>query len=275
MKLKLSFSPCPNDTFMFEALVNQRVGSSFLWDINLQDIEALNRQVLQGIPDVSKISAALYPQIAEHYQILHSGAALGNNNGPILISKKNISSSSLGNLRVAIPGIYTTANLLLSIAFPKIQNKQEVLFSEIENALLEDRFDAGLIIHESRFTYAQKGLRKIIDLGEFWEQQYHQMIPLGLIVVRRAFSEKIKREIDRSISQSIEYAFAHPLIGRDFIKCHAQELADEVIEQHINLYVNSYSQDMGQEGENSIRFLLEKGAEKKLINKINVTNWFV
>mgnify|MGYP000356758612 CR=1 FL=1 len=273
--LTLGFSPCPNDTFMFDALVNHRLGrTGFTFDVSLHDIEELNRQVIEAIPDVSKISAALYPSVSKDYQILSSGAALGNNNGPILITNNKIDTTALENYSVAIPGLHTTANLLLSLAYPQIKNKTEVLFSEIENSVLNDKTDLGLIIHESRFTYQSKGLQKVVDLGEFWETNYKQLIPLGLIVIKRSLPDDIKSQINELIEQSVRRAFQHPLESRAFIKKHARELNDEVIQQHINLYVNQYSINFGEKGKQAVTFLFSKGLKSKLLPQTVAKDWF-
>jgi 1,4-dihydroxy-6-naphthoate synthase len=276
VNLKLSFSPCPNDTFMFDALVNGRLDKSdFKFDVTLQDIEELNKQVIKSIPDISKISAALYPAVAEKYQILSSGAALGNNNGPILVCKNPIDKNSFGKYSVAIPGLHTTANLLLSIAFPEITNKKEIIFSKIENSLLTEKTDLGLIIHESRFTYQDKGLNKVVDLGEYWEETYKQLIPLGLIVVKRSMPEQIKQQVNQLIEKSVIYAFDHAADSKSYIKKHAQELNDEVIQKHISLYVNQYSINFGEKGKQAISFLFEQGFKMNLLPAIKTKDIYV
>jgi len=275
-KLSLSFSPCPNDTFMFDALVNHRLGNTGMsLDVALHDIEELNQQVINNIPDISKISAALYPSVAKDYQILSSGAALGNNNGPILISKKTIDEKLFSSYSVAIPGIHTTANLLLSLAYPELKIKKEIIFSEIENTLLNDLADLGLIIHESRFTYQQKGLRKVVDLGEFWEHNYKQLIPLGFIVVKRSLPEQVKIQVNELIEKSVRRAFMHPMESRPYIKKYARELDDEVIQQHISLYVNQYSINFGEKGKQAISFLLSKGQKSKLLPQAQAKDWYI
>ncbi len=186
MKLSISFSPCPNDCFIFDAIVNRRIDLEGLeFDVRLADVEALNAAALAGDAQITKLSYHAYAYCAERFVLLDAGGALGRNCGPLLISKRAIAADVLasGQLRIAIPGKYTTANLLLGLAFPKAQNKSEWLFSEIENAVASGRVDAGLIIHENRFTYEAKGLKKIIDLGEFWESETGAPIPLGGIVI--------------------------------------------------------------------------------------------
>ena len=179
MKLKLGFSTCPNDTFMFDAMVHHKIDTFGLdFDLHLADIEELNQLSLKGELDITKISYAAYTKVSDKYIFLNSGSALGENNGPILISKRKIYPDEVNNLKIAIPGKNTTANMLLSIAYPEAKSKVEYLFSDIEDVVLSDEVDAGLIIHENRFTYEKKGLKKIIDLGEFWERKTNKPIPL-------------------------------------------------------------------------------------------------
>jgi 1,4-dihydroxy-6-naphthoate synthase len=273
MRLKLGFSTCPNDTYIFEALVNKRIDSAGIdLDIHLADVEELNKLTLASQLDISKISIAVYPKIEKKYIILDSGAALGNNNGPIIISKKPILPDDINNLKIAIPGIHTTANLLLSIAFPAVKNKMEYLFSDIEDAVLSGEVDAGLIIHESRFTYQGKGLKKVVDLGEYWEQQYQHLIPLGCIVAKRSLPVETIQTMNKLINKSILYAYAHPVEAMPYIKKHAQELSDDVIYKHIDLYVNKYSIHLGRKGRDAIKFLFSKAAQSEIlplpVNKI-------
>jgi 1,4-dihydroxy-6-naphthoate synthase len=266
MHLKLGFSTCPNDTFIFEALVKNRIDNNeFTFNLHLADVEELNKLAFSESLDITKISIAAYPRIADKYLILGSGGALGNNNGPLLISKRKIDIEQINGLKIAIPGFNTTANLLLSIAFPKIENKEELIFNEIEDAILSGKVDAGLIIHESRFTYEKKGLQKIVDLGEYWETQFKQLVPLGCIVIRRSLPEEIILQVNRMIKESVKYAFENPEVSKEFIKQHAQELEDDVIQKHIDLYVNRFSIDLGAEGRDAIKFIFQKGHEMGLL----------
>lgn len=270
MNLKLAFSPCPNDTFIFDAMVNGRIDcSGFSFKTHIADVEALNKAANQGLAEITKISIAAYPAIADKYLLLDSGGALGNNNGPILVSKKKIPVSEIDNLRIAIPGINTTANLLLSIAFPNAKDKREYIFSDIEKAVRHEATDAGLIIHEGRFTYRDKGLKKIIDLGEYWEQKFHQLIPLGGIAIRRDLPIDVIRKINQLISQSITYAFSHPKDSENYVKCYSQEIADDIVQKHIKLYVNSFSVNMGVKGHEAILFLFKKGMEAGILPPIS------
>jgi 5,8-dihydroxy-2-naphthoate synthase len=261
MTLTLAFSPCPNDCFMFDALVHHRVDLDGLeFDVRLADVEALNTAAFAGAVDVTKLSYHAYAYCANDYALLDAGSALGRNCGPLLISRRAISPDEVasGALRIAIPGTYTTANFLLGLAFPQARNRIELLFSDIEGAVLDGRVDAGLIIHENRFTYAAKGLKKIIDLGEFWERETGAPIPLGGIVVRRSLPETVKLTVNRLVRQSVEYAFAHRAESLPYVRQHAQEMSEAVMYQHIDLYVNDYSVDLGSEGRRAVELLFEK-----------------
>ncbi|HEY7186256.1 MAG TPA: 1,4-dihydroxy-6-naphthoate synthase, partial [Vicinamibacterales bacterium] len=212
MTLTLGFSPCPNDCFMFDAMVHRRIDLEGLeFDVRLADIEALNTAAFADEADVTKLSFHAYAYCADRYVLLDAGSALGRNCGPLLISRRPIDKDEVaaGSLRIAIPGKYTTARFLLGLAFPAAHNTTEVLFSDIEAALLDGKYDAGLIIHENRFTYEAKGLKKIIDLGEYWESETGAPIPLGGIVVRRDLPEDVRQRVNRVMRRSVEYAFAH------------------------------------------------------------------
>ena len=269
MKLKLGFSTCPNDTFMFDAMVHHKIDTFGLdFDLHLADIEELNQLSLKGELDITKISYAAYTKVSDKYIFLNSGSALGENNGPILISKRKIYPDEVNNLKIAIPGKNTTANMLLSIAYPEAKSKVEYLFSDIEDVVLTDEVDAGLIIHENRFTYEKKGLKKIIDLGEYWEEKTGKPIPLGGIVIKREIANDIKLRVDKLLHESINYAFNNKQSVLPFVRKYAQEMKDEVIMKHIDLYVNDYSIDVGQEGKEAVEFLYKKAQELKLIEKI-------
>ncbi|MBK9638715.1 MAG: 1,4-dihydroxy-6-naphthoate synthase [Bacteroidetes bacterium] len=263
--LKLGFSPCPNDTFIFDALLHQRFSFPYKVEANLYDVEKLNRLALSAELEISKLSFAAYASVSNKYQILNSGAALGRNCGPLLISKNPVDLDNMASLKVAIPGKYTTANLLLSIFFPQLVNKIEVVFSSIEEGVLSGEFDLGLIIHESRFTYAEKGLLKVADLGECWESKFSKPIPLGCIAIRRNLPKEVKESIQRGISDSVKWAFKNPQDSRDYIQKHAQELSSEVQQKHIDLYVNQFSIDLGVEGREAINLLLSYGHQVNLL----------
>jgi len=261
MTLTLAFSPCPNDCFMFDAMVHGRIDTEGLtFDVRLLDIDALNAAALAGEFDATKLSFHAYPYCADNYVLLDAGSALGNGCGPLLISKREIPQSEVaaGGVRIAIPGRLTTANFLCGLAFPQAQDKTPIVFSDIEPAVLDGRFDAGLIIHENRFTYAAKGLKKIIDLGEFWEGETAAPIPLGGIVVRRALSDGVQPAVNRVMRRSVEFAFAHPEASLPYVRAHAQEMSEEVMYKHIDLYVNQYSVNLGSEGRRAIELMFAR-----------------
>ena len=268
MTLSLGFSPCPNDCFMFDAIVNRRIDLEDLeFSIRMADVEALNKAAFAGETDVTKLSYHAYAYCTGDYVLLDAGSALGRNCGPLLISKRSIPVDEVaaGTLAIAIPGRYTTANFLLGLAFPAALNRTELLFSDIETAVLDGRFDAGLIIHESRFTYAAKGLKKIIDLGEFWEDETGTPIPLGGIVVNRSLPGEVQRAVNRVLRRSVEYAFAHRAASLPFVREHAQEMSEDVMYRHIDLYVNEYSIDLGVEGKRAVELLFERAAATGII----------
>lgn len=275
MKLTLGFSPCPNDTFIFDAMIHQKIDTEGLsFDVSYEDVETLNQKTFNEELDISKLSFHAYAYTIENYVLLDAGSALGFGVGPLLICKnKEILDAALrsreedinSGLRVAIPGEYTTANFLLGLAFPKLQNKVLKVFSEIEPTLLNNEVDLGLIIHENRFTYQDKGLIKVMDLGDFWEKETGCPIPLGGIVIRRNLSDEVKAKVNRVLKKSVEYAFKHPKSGIDFIRKHAQEMSEEVMYKHIGLYVNKYSIDLGEEGKQAVQVLFEKALSLNLI----------
>jgi 1,4-dihydroxy-6-naphthoate synthase len=271
MKLSLAFSPCPNDTFMFDALVHHKIDTLGLeFEITLADVEELNRNAFNFTFDVSKLSYHAYGFLSKDYQLLSSGSALGNNCGPLLVSRKGMPQepSFYTDKSIAIPGKFTTANFLLGIALPGAKNKKEMLFSDIEKAVLNQEADAGLLIHENRFTYEQKGLVKILDLGEHWESFSKSPIPLGGIAVKRNLPEDIKEKLDFLLRQSIQYAFDNPSSSEVYVREHAQEMDRDVMYNHINLYVNEYSLDLGIEGKKAVGILFSNAREKGLIPEI-------
>jgi 1,4-dihydroxy-6-naphthoate synthase len=258
MKLSLGFSPCPNDTFIFDALVNRKIDTGdFEFDVVLEDVQTLNRWALEKKLDVSKVSYGVWPLVRKDYALLDAGGALGKGVGPLLISKNNILLKDISQLLIAIPGENTTANLLFSMAFPKAKRKKYLVFSEIENAVLQGDADCGVIIHENRFTYMQRGLVKQMDLGEYWENKTKSPIPLGGIVMRKEFSAKERAELDLIIRDSLAYAEAYYPDLSDYVTQHAQEMQESVMRQHIDLYVNQYSLSLGEEGRRAVDQLLE------------------
>jgi 1,4-dihydroxy-6-naphthoate synthase len=256
--IRLQFSPCPNDTFIFYAMTHGRVdteGISFLY--GMEDVEALNQAALQGGADMIKVSYHAWLYLREHYALLDAGSALGFGNGPLLISRKEYSLQDLPGLSVVIPGEHTTAHLLLKFAAPLMKEKKVRVFSEIEEALLNGEADAGVIIHENRFTYEKKGLRKILDLGEFWEKQTGLPVPLGAIVVRKSLGEEKIGKLNRIMKNSVVWAMEHPEETMEFVREHAQEMDEEVMRKHIALYVTDFTVDLGDIGKKAIAKLEE------------------
>jgi len=270
MKLTLGFSPCPNDTFIFDALIHGKIDTEGLeFDVHYEDVETLNQRAFRGELDITKLSYHAYAYAAEQYVLLDAGSALGFGVGPLLICKdpELTRKKDLSTLTVGIPGKYTTANFLLGLAYPELTDKRMMVFSDIEDALLAGEIDLGLIIHENRFTYQAKGLHKIMDLGDYWEQTTHKPIPLGGIVAKRKLPLEVKQKLNRILRKSVQYAFDHPDSGIEFIRSHAQEMDDAVIRQHIALYVNTYSLELGQVGRDAIRELFAKAHSLQLIPK--------
>ena len=268
MKLSLGFSPCPNDCFMFDAIVNRRIDTEGLeFAVHLADVEQLNDAALAGQAQITKLSYHAYAHCVDRYVLLDAGSALGRNCGPLLISARRLSIDDVagGGLRIAIPGQYTTANFLLGLACPGALDKTAMLFSEIESAILSGDFDAGLIIHENRFTYQAKGLMKIADLGEFWEGETGAPIPLGGIVISRLLPGEVKARVNRVLRRSVEHAFAHRSDSLPFVRAHAQEMSEEVMYKHIDLYVNEYSVELGSEGRRAIELMFGRANALGLI----------
>ncbi|MBK6825517.1 MAG: 1,4-dihydroxy-6-naphthoate synthase [Chitinophagaceae bacterium] len=249
MKLTLGFSPCPNDTFIFDALVHRQIDTDGLsFDVVLEDVETLNQWAMEGRLDITKLSFPALFRSLENYTLLNAGSALGKGVGPLLVRKKEneISDEDIKNQIIAIPGINTTANLLLSFAYPEATRKQAMLFSEIEDAVAGGRADLGVIIHENRFTYQQKGLEKVADLGDIWEQRMNMPIPLGGIAINQSVKRSIALKTEDLIRKSLAYAFANYPQVSDYVKQHSQTMSEEVMRQHIQLYVNNYSLDLGR-----------------------------
>lgn len=253
MNFSLRISPCPNDTFAFDAVINRRIdcgGMSF--EVEYRDIEELNLGVLRGDPDISKISYSVYPRIADRYEILDSGSALGRGNGQLLVRRKGDRSPIR---RVASPGLNTTANALLMRYFPQVGEVVPMLFSEIAAAVERGEVDAGVLIHEGRFVYGKRKLVLVADLGKLWERETSLPLPLGAIVIRRDLPEETKRRFERLLADSVRYAMRNPSVSREFVRSHAQELDDEVIDKHIGLFVNDYTVSLGDEGRQAVERL--------------------
>lgn len=258
MKLTLSLSPCPNDTFMFDALLHGRIDTEGLcFEATFADIEQLNDAVTRSQSDISKISYAVLPLIRNRYQVLDSGSALGRGNGPLLVGRHALRREDLQGLKIAVPGLHTTAHLLLKRLFPGIGSCSPHLFSDIAPIVARGDYKAGVLIHEGRFTYAKFGLQLIADLGLEWERVTALPLPLGAIVVSRNLEPELRKTVDRVLRRSIEYAFAHPEASAEFVRQHAQELDPEVTRQHIELFVNRYSLSLGDEGRRAVMTLLD------------------
>ena len=251
--LRLSISPCPNDTFMFDAIVNGRIDCEGLsFEVEYHDIEELNHGVEACEPDISKISCAVLPAIKQHYRLLDSGAALGRGNGPLLVRRKG----DKGAIKhLLVPGVHTTANALVGRLFPQIEYREPMLFSKIAEAVERGDADGGVLIHEGRFVYERRNLELVADLGVEWERQTDLPLPLGGIVIKRELGDEMRSRVERVLRRSIEYAFDNPLLSRDYIKSHAQEMEDDVIEKHIALFVNDFSLSLGEQGRRAITLL--------------------
>jgi 1,4-dihydroxy-6-naphthoate synthase len=279
MQLTLGFSPCPNDTFIFDALIHHKIDTEgLIFKVYFDDVETLNQKALNGELDITKLSFHALAYVAEKYALLDAGSALGFGVGPLLICKKEnaeniqkklLSEERAAELKIGIPGKYTTANFLLGVAYPQLTNKVEMVFSAIEDALVNNEIDLGLIIHENRFTYQAKGLYKVMDLGAYWEELSNCAIPLGGIVINRSLPIEIQQKINSLIRKSVEFAFANPKSSISFIRQHAQAMEEDVMYKHIELYVNKYSTDLGIEGRKAIDMLFKVAAERQVIPQLS------
>ncbi|TYO99202.1 1,4-dihydroxy-6-naphthoate synthase [Geothermobacter ehrlichii] len=263
--LTLGFSPCPNDTFIFHALVHGLLPDAPTVRARLEDVETLNQLARRAVLDLTKISYHAFGHLRRDYVLLRSGGALGRGCGPLLVARPGIGMSDLRQRPVAIPGELTTANLLLQLCAEGFDQTVVMPFDRIMPAVAAGRCDAGVIIHESRFTYQRHGLVRLLDLGQWWEEETGCPIPLGGILARRALGPDLIRRVDAAIRRSVEHAFAHPDAPRAYILCHAQEMEETVVDRHIALYVNDFSRDLGDEGERAVRLLLQKAEERGLI----------
>lgn len=254
---RIGFSPCPNDTFIFDALIHGKIDTEgFTFDPVLEDVETLNEWALEGKLPISKLSFRAIMEVLEQYRILNAGSALGQGCGPLLVSKQPREVTEIETSRIAIPGMHTTANMLLHFAFPGAKQTTPVLFSRIEDEVAAGHYDLGLIIHESRFTYKQKGLQLVMDLGDFWEKTTGYPIPLGGIAIQRSIPAPIQKTIDRLIRKSVEYAFNHYPTLAPFVIEHAQTMEESVMRNHIDLYVNDFSLDLSDKGKAAVQKML-------------------
>lgn len=259
MKLTLGFSPCPNDTFIFDALINHKFDTEGLeFDVCLEDVQTLNNWAREGKLDLSKISYGVLPLLVKDYVVLASGGALGEGVGPLLISNQEIAEEEINASTIAIPGEHTTAHMLFSLAYPNAKNKVFKVFNEIEDFVASGK-GLGVIIHENRFTYHQKGLKKVVDLGDYWERTTGSPIPLGGIVARRGLPLWLLKKTDSLIRKSVEYAYENNYREHlpEYIRSHAQEMSEDVMRQHIKLYVNSFSFKLGKTGRDAVREMLK------------------
>jgi 1,4-dihydroxy-6-naphthoate synthase len=255
MKLTLGFSPCPNDTYIFDALVNKKIDlEGFEFDVVLADVETLNQWAIQGKLDITKLSFPAFFKSLENYTLLNAGSAVGKGVGPLLISdsQHEITDDEINQASIALPGANTTADLLFSLAYPEARNKKFMTFSAIESALVNKEVDLGVIIHENRFTYQQKGLQKVKDLGEYWEERMELPLPLGGIAINQSIKRTDALKVNELIRKSLEFAFKNHTFIPDYVKQHSQEMSEDVMRQHIELYVNNYSLDLGEEGREAI-----------------------
>lgn len=261
MKLRIGFSPCPNDTFIFDALVHGKIDTGEIqFEPILEDVETLNEWALEGKLDITKLSFPAFFTARNTYQLLDAGSALGQGVGPLLVSKENTSLTpdQINQRKVLLPGSNTTAHLLFSLAFPAATKKEFLIFSAIEEALQKDSQLLGVLIHENRFTYEKKGLKKIIDLGSFWEENWKVPIPLGGIAIKRSFKHSLKKQLEDWIRSSLALAWSNYPQLSPYVQLHAQEMEEDVMRKHITLYVNDYSQSLGQGGRHAIQVLFEK-----------------
>jgi len=271
MKISIGYSPCPNDTFIFDAIAHKKIDMQGLdFEIVLADVEELNRMAFAGRLHATKLSYHAFAHLLDRYALLDAGSALGNNCGPLLIAGRPMTWEAIDYARIAIPGKYTTANFLLSLARPGATQKREMLFSDIENAVLQGEVDAGLIIHENRFTYADKGLVKIADLGEFWESETAMPIPLGGIVVRRDLPIEVQHALNRVMAASVAFALDNPAQTLPYVRAHAQEMDEAVMFQHIGLYVNDYTRDLGPRGRAAVQLLFDMARKKGVMPEVAV-----
>lgn len=259
----LGISPCPNDTYIFEALINGRIETPFAVDTRMADVECLNMLARTGDLAVTKLSLAAVPFALERYALLHAGAALGRGCGPLVVSRPGISPERLARASIAIPGALTTANLLLSLTKKFHGPREEMTFDQVMPAVRQGRSDLGVIIHEGRFTYAAQGLSLVLDLGAWWEEATGLPLPLGVIAARRDLGREAAEAVQEAIRRSLLFARANPQAGRAFVRAHAQELEEQVMDSHISTFVNDFSLDLGEEGQEAILSLLEKAGRNR------------
>lgn len=269
MEITLGISTCPNDTYTFDALIHKKIDTQGIdFKVVMGDVQELNRRAMCGDLQMTKLSYFAYAHVYKTYQILDAGSALGFANGPLFICKKGNEKNITSKSKILIPGKETTANLLFSMAYPDYTNKTECLFSEIEPRIMSGEFDAGVIIHENRFTYAERGFSMLRDMGDFWENETHTPIPLGAITIRRDVPDDLKKTINQLLRESIEYANAHPQASNAFIHEYAQAIEDDVLKKHIALFVNDFSLSLGKQGKTAIETLYQRAKAVGIINEV-------
>ncbi|MCA9837840.1 MAG: 1,4-dihydroxy-6-naphthoate synthase [Trueperaceae bacterium] len=266
MKLSLGYSPCPNDTFIFYALAHHKLAPELHFEVELEDVEGLNQWAKSGKLDVSKISYHAYFHLTEDYVMLDAGGALGNGVGPLIVTKEKL--NSLSGKRVAIPGGLTTANLLLRLSQPDDIIIETLRYDKIMPAVAAGEIDAGLIIHESRFTYPDYGLKKYLDVGEWWEESTGQLLPLGGIMAKRSLGKPLLDQINDALKASLDYSYENRAEAQPYIAAHSQEMSEDVMQKHIDLYVNTYSYDLGEKGKAAVRALYEHGRARGFLPEI-------
>ncbi|MDH3349882.1 MAG: 1,4-dihydroxy-6-naphthoate synthase [Desulfobulbaceae bacterium] len=273
--LTIGYSPCPNDTYIFYGLTHGEIslnGLSFAPPF-LEDVETLNEWALRGKLDITKLSFHALGHVLDDYVMLSAGAALGRGCGPLLVTRSDLTSTDPQQWTIAIPGAHTTAAMLLKLYLPQVKNLQVMRFDQIMEAVRAGKVDAGVIIHESRFTYQEYDLTSVKDLGSWWEEETGLPIPLGCIAARRSLGHEVIGKIDRAIQASLVWANQHPDSCGEYIRDHAQELDDEVTRNHINLYVNDFSLNIGKEGRAAVTELLRRGREASLFSHPETTPW--
>jgi len=266
MQLSLGFSPCPNDTFIFDAMVNGKVDTEgLIFNYQMEDVETLNLRAFNNELDITKLSFHAFSYLTQTYTLLDSGSALGWNCGPLLISKQNFELGSIHEKKIGIPGKYTTANFLFMSEFANVKIVESMPFNEIEDQLLTGSIDAGVIIHENRFTYKEKGLYKLLDLGHAWQKKTGHPIPLGGIAIKKNIPNVIANKVNRIVKRSVQFAMQNTASSEGFVAANAQELDLKVINDHIGLYVNEYTVSLGKSGLDAIKYMLSIAKEMRLI----------
>ncbi|MBW1616604.1 MAG: 1,4-dihydroxy-6-naphthoate synthase [Deltaproteobacteria bacterium] len=267
-KISLAYSPCPNDTFIFYPLIRNLIntGGYKFYEV-LKDVETLNKEAFKNIHNITKLSFAALGHLQDNYALLKSGAALGRGCGPLIVAREDLNMNNIKKNKIAVPGVFTTANLLLSLFLNQSPNVAPISFEQIMPAVSSGKFNCGVIIHEGRFTYKQYGLKALVDLGSWWENKTNLPIPLGGIAVQRELGKKHAKEFENIIKKSVEYGFANNRKAVNYIKKHAREIDDQVIKSHIDLYVNDFTLDIGEQGETAINALFETARSKGIIPK--------